>query len=140
MNLRALLPVSLAVTVLLAACSRQESAPEPIRAVRTLTVSAGDAGGAHEYAAEVRARTESRLGFRVAGKLTSRPAEVGQRVKAGQVLARLSQASLSLQKAQLNASLASAKASIAQAEASLAEAKSSAAETQRVADRTAGPV
>jgi multidrug efflux system membrane fusion protein len=32
---------------------------------------------------------ESRLGFRVAGKLVSREVELGQRVKAGQVLARL---------------------------------------------------
>jgi len=64
-------------------------------------------------------------------------ADVGDSVTKGQVLARLSQASLTLQKAQLTASLASAKASIAQAEASLTEAQSSAAETQRVADRTA---
>jgi multidrug efflux system membrane fusion protein len=32
---------------------------------------------------------ESRLGFRVAGKITRRQAELGQRVKAGQVLAQL---------------------------------------------------
>ena len=66
-------------------CSRNEPAPEPVRAVRTLTVSAESAGGSHEFAAEIRARSESRLGFRVGGKLISRPAEVGQRVKAGQL-------------------------------------------------------
>jgi transposase len=38
---------------------------------------------------EVRARVESRLGFRVGGKIVKRQAEVGQRVKAGQVLAQL---------------------------------------------------
>jgi len=43
----------------------------------------------HEYAAEVRPRIESHLGFRVAGKLVKRQAEVGQRVKAGEVLAQL---------------------------------------------------
>jgi RND family efflux transporter MFP subunit len=42
-----------------------------------------------EYAAEVRARTEARLSFQIAGKLLSRTAEVGQRVKAGQVLAEI---------------------------------------------------
>ena len=42
-----------------------------------------------EYAGEVRARIESRLGFRVAGKLVKRQAEIGQRVKPGQVLAQL---------------------------------------------------
>ena len=38
---------------------------------------------------EVRARVESRLGFRVAGKLVKRQAEIGQRVKPVQVLAQL---------------------------------------------------
>ena len=75
--------------LLLAACSRPEPAPEPVRAVRTLTVGAESAGGSLEFAAEVRARTESRLGFRVGGKLLSRSAEVGQRVKAGRPLAQL---------------------------------------------------
>jgi len=75
--------------LLLAACSRPEPAPEPVRAVRTLIVGAESAGGSLEFAAEVRARTESRLGFRVGGKLLSRSAEVGQRVKAGRPLAQL---------------------------------------------------
>ncbi len=64
-------------------------------------------------------------------------ADVGDTVSKGQVLARLSQASLSLQKAQLQASEAAARSGIAQAEASLVEAKSSAAEAQRAADRVA---
>ena len=81
---------------LLAACSRPEAAPEPVRAVRTMTVSPQSAGGVHEYAAEIRARTESRLSFRVGGKLISRPAEVGQRVRAGQALAQLDAADLRL--------------------------------------------
>jgi RND family efflux transporter MFP subunit len=42
-----------------------------------------------EFAGEVRARVESRLGFRVAGKLTQRFAEPGQHVKVGQLLAQL---------------------------------------------------
>jgi RND family efflux transporter MFP subunit len=37
----------------------------------------------------VRPRIESRLGFRVAGKIVKRQAEVGQRVKQGQLLAQL---------------------------------------------------
>lgn len=79
-----------------AACSRPEPAPAPIRAVRTMTVAPASTAGAQEFAAEVRARTESRLGFRVGGKLVARPAEVGQRVKAGQLLARLDGADLQL--------------------------------------------
>lgn len=73
----------------LTACSRTEAPQEPIRSVKLLTVSAGALGLQSEYAGEVRARTESRLGFRVGGKLVQRPAEVGQRVAAGQLLAQL---------------------------------------------------
>lgn len=104
----ATLVLAAALAFTLAACSRQESAPEPIRAVRTLTVSSSAAGGAHEYAAEVRARTETRLGFRVAGKLASRAAEVGQHVKAGQVLAQIDPVDLKLQQDAAQAALRAA--------------------------------
>jgi RND family efflux transporter MFP subunit len=90
-----LLPVFALVGVL-AACARSEPAPEPVRAVRTLTVGADSAGGTHEFAAEVRARVESRLGFRVAGKMIARNVEVGQHVQAGQTLAQLDSADLRL--------------------------------------------
>ncbi len=63
-------------------------------------------------------------------------ADVGDKVTAGQVLARLSRSSLELQKSQLNASLASARATIAQAEAQLTQAQSAADEAQRTNDRT----
>lgn len=63
-------------------------------------------------------------------------ADVGDKVTAGQPLARLSRSTLDLQMAQANASLASAKAQIAQTEAQMVEAKSSADEAQRVATRT----
>ena len=74
---------------LLAACSKPEPAPAPIRAVRVMTVGVDGIHASYEYAAEVRPRIESRLGFRVAGKIIRRQAEVGQRVKAGQLLAQL---------------------------------------------------
>ena len=92
----------------LAACSRNETAPEPMRAVRTMTVSAGTAAGSHEFAAEIRARSESRLGFRVAGKMIARPAEVGQHVKTGQVLAQLDAADLKLSQDSAQAGLRAA--------------------------------
>jgi multidrug efflux system membrane fusion protein len=77
------------VPLLLAACSKPQPQPEPVRSVRTLVVASAAAAGTQDYAAEIRARTETRLGFRVGGKMVSRSAEVGQRVKAGDVLARL---------------------------------------------------
>lgn len=88
MNIRPLILVS-TVALLLAACSKPEAPQEPIRAVKLLKVSGRAVHGQSEYAGEVRARTESRLGFRVGGKVTQRPAEVGQRVVAGQLLAQL---------------------------------------------------
>lgn len=78
-----------AITLLLAACSRPAPPEDPVRAVKVMTVVTGHLESGLEYAGEVRARVESRLGFRVAGKITQRTAEVGQRVKAGQVLAQL---------------------------------------------------
>ncbi len=73
----------------LAGCSRPEAAQEPVRSVKVLTVGAGHLQSDQEFAGEVRPRVESRLGFRVAGKIIRRQAELGQRVKAGQVLAQL---------------------------------------------------
>ena len=60
-----------------------------MRAVKLMTVTVGSIDSAPEFAGEVRARVESRLGFRVAGKLIRRQAEVGQHVRPGQVLAQL---------------------------------------------------
>jgi RND family efflux transporter MFP subunit len=73
----------------LVACSKPPSTEEPIRAVKVMTVGASAFGTEPEFSAEVKPRIESRLGFRVAGKITRRQAEVGQQVKAGQVLAQL---------------------------------------------------
>ena len=100
-----------AALMVLTACSRPEAVPEPIRAVRTLTIGADSAGGSQEYAAEIRARTESRLGFRVAGKMTNRSAEPGQRVQAGQVLAQLDPADLKLSQDGAQAALRAAQSS-----------------------------
>jgi len=74
---------------LLTACSRHEPAPEPVRSVKLVTVGPSALQMQLEYAGEVRARIESRIGFRVAGKIVQRQAELGQRVQAGQLLARL---------------------------------------------------
>lgn len=78
-----------AAALLLAACSRPAPAPEPVRSVKLLTVGVQPLQAQQEYAGEVRARTESRLGFRVAGKIMRRQAELGAQVRAGQVLAEL---------------------------------------------------
>ena len=76
-------------TALLAACSKPAPPEEPIRAVKVMTVGVNTFSSGYEFAGEVKARLESRLGFRVGGKIIKRQAELGQRVKAGQVLAQL---------------------------------------------------
>jgi membrane fusion protein, multidrug efflux system len=84
------LPIGvLSAVLLLAGCSKPAPPEEPVRAVRLITVGEASFDATYEFAAEVRARSESRLGFRVAGKMIRRQAELGQRVKAGQVLAQL---------------------------------------------------
>jgi multidrug efflux system membrane fusion protein len=108
---------ALCVAVLLAGCSRNEAAPEPVRAVRTVVVGSDAAGTTLEFAAEVRARTESRLGFRVGGKLVRRNADLGDAVKAGQVLAQLDPQDLRLGQDAARASLAAAQANHEQAAA-----------------------
>ena len=102
----------------LAACSRPEAPQEPIRSVKLITVSASAVGAQNEYAGDVRARVESRLGFRVGGKLLQRPAEVGQRVKAGQLLAQLDANDLALasQAAQAQVSAAQTQRNLAAAD------------------------
>lgn len=79
----------LAAAAMLSACSKKDTAPEPVRAVKLLTVGQSQLESVQEYSGDVRARVESRLGFRVGGKIIKREVELGQHVRAGQVLARL---------------------------------------------------
>ncbi|MBK6649298.1 MAG: efflux RND transporter periplasmic adaptor subunit [Betaproteobacteria bacterium] len=75
--------------LLMTACSKPAPPEEPVRAVKVMTVGFAGYQAETEYAAEVRPRLESRLGFRVAGKIVRRQAEIGQKVQAGQVLAEI---------------------------------------------------
>lgn len=81
--------VLIAVACALSACSKPVSPEEPVRAVKVITVGLDSLHVGAEFAGEVRARTESRLGFRVGGKIVRRQAELGQRVHVGEVLAQL---------------------------------------------------
>jgi membrane fusion protein, multidrug efflux system len=93
---RLFIPLALATSVALAACSKTETVQEPVRSVKVVTVGVDTFKSGHEFAGEVRPRMESRLGFRVAGKIVKRQAELGQRVKAGQVLTQLDPRDLQL--------------------------------------------
>lgn len=109
--MRYALIVALAGVTALAACSKTETAPDPVRAVRTVTISPQTAGGVYEYAGEVRSRTESRLSFRVGGKMLKRLVDIGDTVKAGQVLAQLDPQDLRLGQDAARATVAMAQAS-----------------------------
>jgi multidrug efflux system membrane fusion protein len=83
-----------------------DKAPEEIRTVRVVRVGVAESARKVEYAGEVRARHETRLAFRVSGKIVERLVDVGASVQAGQPVARLDAADLTL-------ALASAKAQTA---------------------------
>jgi biotin carboxyl carrier protein len=109
--------LSSSLLLMLGACSKSAPPPEPVRAVKTVVIASTTAGSNYEYAAEIRARVESRLGFRVGGKMVERPVNVGDTVKAGQVLARLDPRDLHLGEEAARAAVASAVVNLQQAQA-----------------------
>jgi RND family efflux transporter MFP subunit len=84
--------VAVTVTLSLAACqSRQAPTPAPALVVAQVVhpLAARDAARSLRYPVEVGARYSNAVSFRVAGKLIERAVRLGDRVRAGQVLARL---------------------------------------------------
>jgi multidrug efflux system membrane fusion protein len=77
--------------LLLAGCDHDAPPPAPadIRPVRAEQVGLLTGSSHAGYAGEVRARYETDLAFRVAGRVQTRRVEVGSQVKAGQVIATL---------------------------------------------------
>lgn len=116
---RLFLGFALAVFSLVAVtgCSRPAATAEPVRAVKLMTVGPQQAAFQAEYSAELRARTETRLAFRIGGKLVQRTAEPAQRVKAGQLLA-----TLEAQDLQLAADAAAAQSLAARSQLEVAQA------------------
>ncbi len=115
----ALAAVVSAVITSMAGCGKAPVAEAPVRAVKTVVLS--ETGGSldREFAADIHARKESRLGFRVGGKVSARSVELGQAVKEGQVLARLDPQDLQLGQEAARAGVVAAEANAAQAVADL---------------------
>ncbi|MRX06294.1 efflux RND transporter periplasmic adaptor subunit [Pseudoduganella sp. FT25W] len=100
--------VAASALALLGACSKPEEKTEDIRPVRAIQLVGSDVDVNAEFSGEVRARVESRLGFRVGGKIVSRKVDVGTLVRKGQVLMQLDPQDLQLSQAQALANLRAA--------------------------------
>ncbi|HEY1245504.1 MAG TPA: efflux RND transporter periplasmic adaptor subunit [Hyphomicrobiaceae bacterium] len=99
------------IAAALAGC-RGEAAPEVpevVRPVKVATVAAAPEGRTLSYSGVVRARVESNIGFRVGGKIVERAVNVGDRVKVGQLIARLDDTDLKLAENSAKAAVASAR-------------------------------
>ena len=110
---------AVALLPLLAACQDQAisavSAPE--RPVQVQRVAISTSTATREFVGVVRARHETDLGFRVAGKIVTRVVNVGDRVHAGDVVARLDPQDLRLQVESADAEFAAATSNLTQATA-----------------------
>lgn len=103
--------------VALSACSAEtDSAPPDPRPVRTTTVEKREGGKPLVLTGRIEAADEAALGFRISGRMIERAVRIGDRVKAGQIVARLEPQN------EMNA-LRSAQANLAAARAALTEAR-----------------
>ncbi len=111
----AMIAGAVASTLLLAGCQQETKAPEPVRPVLSILLEPNRADSAVAIGV-VEPRYQTNLGFRVLGRLTSRPVYVGDLVSEGQVVGAIDPTVLQL-------AVRSAKADLAKAEAQLATAR-----------------
>jgi RND family efflux transporter MFP subunit len=106
---------------LLAACGDHAASAtaKPERPVQVQRVAFENENATREFVGVVRARYETDLGFRVAGKIVSRVVNVGDRVQIGDVVARLDPQDLKLQFESAEAEFAAATSSLQQAASDL---------------------
>jgi RND family efflux transporter MFP subunit len=107
-----------------------ESAAPEVRPVRTVTAVKQDVGETVTYTGRIQAENETRLSFRIAGRMVERSVNIGDRVKPGQVVAKLEPQD------ELNA-LRSAQAAVAAAQAQFAQNKSNFDRQRVLLDRQA---
>lgn len=113
-------PMLFCAALLIAGCAREQPPTEVVRPVRTLTVAAEHAELVAEFSGEVRPRYESRLGFRIGGKISRRLVDVGAQVRKGQVLAQLDPQDLKLAETAARSNVAAAISQYELAKAELA--------------------
>jgi RND family efflux transporter MFP subunit len=110
--------------VLLPACETEEPVQEPIiRPVRTLEVYSTGGSRVRTFSGTAQAGLESRLSFKVAGTVQALKVEVGDQVKAGDLIAELDPMDYRLQVEETEASLDRARADLRNAEAKYARVR-----------------
>lgn len=83
-------------SLMLAACSERPQPAAVAKPVLVTTVAPAHAAQSRSFTSTIRARVETELAFRTGGKVVERLVEVGDSVRAGQVLARLDSADYQL--------------------------------------------
>ena len=68
---------------------KKEETAEVIRPVKVVEIAQADTTRKLDYSGSVKARTDMNLGFRVNGKIVERKVDIGEKVKPGDVLARI---------------------------------------------------
>ena len=121
----------LSIGVLLAACSKHEPPPEPVRPVLSIKVQALNEETLGRFAGSIQARYESNTGFRVGGRIASRNVDVGAEVQKGTLLATLDPSDQQNQ-------LRSAQGDLAKVQAQLINAQANARRQQALFDRGVG--
>lgn len=101
--------------------SGRSSSPQPVQPVQVVTVDFEARSKSWSYVGTIRPRYQTDVGFRVGGKIVDRFVDVGQRVEAGDPIARLDETDLRLALSSQEAELAAAR--IASTEAAKAEAR-----------------
>lgn len=110
--------IAFIIPTVLAACQREAetSAPPEARPVRAITVEKREAGTPQTFTGRIEAEDEVSLAFRISGRLLESSGKLGDRVEAGQVVARLEPQN------ELNA-LRQAQAALAAAQGQLTQAR-----------------
>lgn len=107
------LAVAAGLALTLAACGEEQKAENHVRPVKAVVVTEQSGDIVRSFSGTVRARVESNLGFRVAGKILERKVNIGDTVKAGQLVAKLDDKDLILSEDSAKASVAAAKTRLA---------------------------
>lgn len=111
LSLLPLITLSIAVPLLTSCGEKSAEKPAPPRPVRYVVVAPSALGQAVVRTGEIRAHDETTLAFRLDGRMVSRLVDIGDRVRAGQVLARLESTTGQNQLTSAKADLDAAKAS-----------------------------